>query len=312
MVLGVVLSFLAACCFNLNNLMEKRAVDRMASLSARRAVHMVRLLCSDPLWVSGFFVGLAAVLLTLVAYSLAPIAVVQSIFGAGLVLLVFASRLYLRERMTRREWLGAGIIITAVLLVSVTVGSANPPANGVSTSLVLISSAVSTVVAALVLWAILRTTVEAGVAFGVSSGLFYGVAALQVKGASVLLAHRSLLRGTWAILASPYPYGFVVTSLFGLFTFQTGLQRSRVAVIGPITNIIASVFVVAVGMTVFDESLPKNAMLSVLRILGFAFVVAGAAVFATGPAMGTQPVSSMNTDVASESPGGDGSPGDRA
>jgi multidrug transporter EmrE-like cation transporter len=77
---------------------------------------------------------------------------------------------------------------------------------------------------------------------------------------------------------------FVVMSILGLLTFQTGLQRCRVAVVGPITNIVASIHIVAVGMAVFDESFPHDVWLTVLRILGFALVLAGSWVFATGPA----------------------------
>jgi drug/metabolite transporter (DMT)-like permease len=288
MVLGVLFSFLASVCFNLNNLMEKRAVDRMAEISARRAVHMLRLLCSSPLWMSGFLVGIVAVGLMVIAYSLAPIAVAQSIFGAGLVLLVLASRLYLHEPMGRREWVGVTAIIVAVVLVSMTIGSSSSPGVGGSTAHVLLASAATAALSALVFAVLSRSSAEAGVPFGVTSGLLYGVAALQVKGASVLLSHQGVLGTVRHLFASPYPYLFAVSSVLGLLTFQTGLQRCRVGVVAPISNIVASIYVVAVGMVVFDESLPSHTVLTVLRILGFVLVLAGGWVFATGPASAAQ------------------------
>jgi multidrug transporter EmrE-like cation transporter len=288
MVLGVLLSFLASVCFNLNNLLEKHAVDQMAEISARRAMHMIRMLCSSRLWLSGFAVGILAVGLMVLAYSLAPIAVIQSIFGAGLVLLVLASRLYLHEPMGRTEYLGLAVIMIAVILVSVTLGSSTSPGAGLSTGRVLVTSAATTVVSGLVFWALRGSSFDAGIRFGVTSGLLYAVASLQMKSAAVLLEHHGVLNGALRVVASPYPYVFMVASILGLLTFQTGLQRCRIAVVGPITNIVASIYIVAVGMVVFDESPPHDVWLMVLRLLGFALVLAGSWVFTTGPATSPQ------------------------
>ncbi|MGA2529232.1 MAG: hypothetical protein ABSG36_08750 [Acidimicrobiales bacterium] len=281
-------SFLASVFFDLNNLMEKRAVDGMKEISARRVWVMVRALCSDVLWMCGFFVGIVAVGLMLVAYSLAPIAVVQSIYGAGLVLLVLVSRLYLHETMGRREWTGVAVMIVAVVLVSASLGSSSSRTFGGSAVAVLVASGATAAFAVLTFVALRRSTAEASVPFGVTSGLFYGVAALQVKGASVLLAHRGMLGSIKPILASPYPYLFAVMSVLGVLTFQTGLQRCRVSILGPISNIVASVYVVAVGMAVFHESFPSDMGFTVLRLLGFALVLVGGAFFVSGPSQVAQ------------------------
>ena len=279
----MIFSFLASVFFDLNNLMEKRAVDKMTAISARRLTHMIRALCTNALWMSGFLLGVVAVGFLLVAYSLAPIAVVQAIYGAGLAVLVIVSRLYLHETMGRREWVGLALIIIAVVLVSVSLGSSTTPSVGGSMLYVLLASAVTTGIAAVTFVALRRSAAEASLAFGVTSGLLYGVAALQVKGASVLFADRGVLGSIRPIFASPYPYLFGVMSILGVLTFQTGLQRCRVSIVGPITNIVASVYVVAVGMIVFDESFPSDTTLTVLRLLGFALVLIGGAVFVTGP-----------------------------
>lgn len=284
MALGVLFSFLASLCFNLNNLMEKRAVDQMPQISARRAIHMVRMLASSRLWMSGFVVGILAVGFLVLAYSLAPIAVIQSIFGAGLVLLVLASRLYLRERMGRREHIGLAVILIALILVSVTLTSSTTPGAGGSTAPVIITTAVTAAVSGLVFWVLRSSSVDAGIRFGLTSGLLYATASLQMKSSGVLLERHGVLDGALRVVASPYPYIFVVMSILGLLTFQTGLQRCRVAVVGPITNIVASIYIVAVGMAVFDESFPHDVWLTALRILGFALVLAGSWVFTTGPA----------------------------
>ena len=284
MIYGVIFSFLASVFFDLNNLLEKRAVDRMAEISVRRVAHMVRLLLTDTLWMSGFFAGIVAVGLMLLAYSLAPIAVVQAIYGAGLVLLVVASRLYLHETMGRREWIGVALIIVALVLVSLSLGTANPRVGGGSWFSVLMTSLATMLVSVLAFVALRRSSADLSVPFGVTSGLFYGVAALQVKGASVLFAHKGLVGSVLPLLTSAYPYLFLAASVLGVLVFQTGLQRCRVSVVGPITNIVGSIYVVAVGMVVFDEPFPSDATLTTLRVIGFALVLIGGAVFVTPPA----------------------------
>jgi len=291
--LGIVFSVLASACFSLSNLLEKVAVDRMPAISPGRAVHMFHMLRSSNLWLAGFIAGVVAVVLMTIGYSLTPIAIVQSIFGAGLVILVVVPRVVLHESIAGKEWVGLGVILLAVLLVSISLGSQNAPGlDGSLTTVVIASSA--TVVGAVAVFFVLRSSsADHSISFGVTGGLLYGVAALQAKSSSVILAQHGYIHGIPRILATPYPYVFLVTSLLGLSVFQTGLQRCRIAVVAPLTNIVASVYVVAIGMVVFDERLPKSPALSALRLAGFALVLVGSWFFSTGPASaGVEPVGS--------------------
>jgi multidrug transporter EmrE-like cation transporter len=252
------------------------------SLSSSRV--MLMKFARSPVWVIGFSTGAVAAVLMVLGYELAPIAVVQTIFGAGLVLIVVVSHVYLRESLVRREAVGLWTMIAAVVLVSLTLRSTSKPGVGGSEASVLLTT-VATVVVALGLYA-LFSRVHVGdisLRFGVTAGLLYGVASLQVKSVAVLLHRGGLINGLGHALTSPYPYVFVVISMLGLLVFQRGLQRSRIAVIVPLTNVIASVYVVAVGMIVFDESFPHSGTLTALRIVGFALALAGNWLLAVGP-----------------------------
>jgi drug/metabolite transporter (DMT)-like permease len=281
MIFGVIFSLLASVSFSVSNLMEKTAVDRMPDISARRAGHMIQQIGRSRLWVLGFLIGVVAVVMTVVAYSLAPIVVVQTIVAAGLSLLVLGSRIYLREPIGRMEYVGLCFIIGAVVLMSLTLSSKTTSGAG-NFSLEDIAVSVATVVlAALAFWVLgVLTPSDASVRFGVTSGLFYGVAALQAKGAATLLQRHGILGGVPHVLESPYPYVFLVTSIIGLLIFQSGLQRSRVAVIGPFSSIVASIYVVVVGMLVFHESFPHDAVHTFLRVFAFALALCGSWVFA--------------------------------
>jgi drug/metabolite transporter (DMT)-like permease len=244
---------------------------------------MVRVLLTSRLWVSGFVVGIVAVGLMVIGYSLAPIAVVQTIFGAGLVFLVLASRVYLHEPIGRREYFGLCVIVAAVIVVSLTLRSATAPGVAGSTLDVVGVTAATVIAAGLIFLVLHRRSSDASLPFGATSGLLYGIAALQTKGASVLIEKHGLFEGIPRVLASPYPYLFVVMSILGLLIFQSGIQQCRMAVLGPITNSVASVYVVLVGMFVFGETFFSDAALSISRLCGFALVVVGSWIFATGP-----------------------------
>ncbi len=79
-----------------------------------------------------------------------------------------------------------------------------------------------------------------------------------------------------AVLSSPYPYLTVACSAVGLLIFQTGLQRCRVAIVGPVSNITGSIFFMIAGTWLFRERLPTDPVDLLLRLGGI--VVAGAAV----------------------------------
>ena len=293
MVAGLLLSILSAAAMAVGNLLEKQAVDAMAALSARRAGRMLKALLSNRRWLSGFVVSLVGLGLQVLAFALAPLAVVQSANGAGLVLVVLGSRVVLKERLTGRELGGLVLVVAGVVLVGASLGTSGSTV-GISGSAgrVVLVAVVSAAAGAVALGAA-RTLprAEPGIAFGVGSGLFYGVASLGTKGASTVVVRHGVLGSVVPLLASPYPYLFVAASLLGLLAFQTGLQRARVGVVAPLSGVVSSTYVVAVGMALFSEPLPSDPTSTALRLAGFAGVLGGTALLAgVGPAGAVAPV----------------------
>src|SRR5258706_582415 len=71
-----------------------------------------------------------------------------------------------------------------------------------------------------------------------------------------------------AVAASPFPYVTVGCSALGMLIFQTGLQRSRVSIVGPVSNITGSVFFLVLGTWLFGERLPADPARLALRLGG--------------------------------------------
>jgi hypothetical protein len=120
------------------------------------------------------------------------------------------------------------------------------------------------------------------VLYGTASGLLYGIAALGMKGASTLVTRYGLVASVPKVFASVYPYVTIVGMIFALLVFQIGLQRSRIAVMGSVSSVVSSTYLVAVGMLVFGEHLPTDRVVLTLRLTGFAGVLIGSCFLAGG------------------------------
>jgi uncharacterized membrane protein len=113
-----------------------------------------------------------------------------------------------------------------------------------------------------------------GVSYGIATGLLYGVAALAIKALSGALANRhgaaSILI---TVLSSPYLYVMGACSAAGLLLFQTALQRCRIAIVAPVSNVLGSIYFIVVGTWLFHERLPSDPALLALRLGGIVIAV---------------------------------------
>jgi drug/metabolite transporter (DMT)-like permease len=141
-----------------------------------------------------------------------------------------------------------------------------------------------------------------GVSYAVASGLFYGVATLAIKAMSGTLAHHGLTTGLLGrIAASPFPYVAVGCSALGMLIFQTGLQRCRVSIVGPVSNITGSVFFIVAGTWLFGERLPADPVMLMLRLAGI--VLAGTVVVVLSRRQPVQEAEDLATEGAAPADG---------
>jgi len=283
MLAGVIFSFLSAMCASTGNVVQKLAVNRMPSIYARHPARMIRSLLTSRQWLLGLLLSVAGVGLLVLALSLAPIAVAQSIASSGIVLMVVVSRLHLHEPLRRNDVVGLVVVVIAVVFVSASLrGSDNSVGLGGSWIDLLYAVVPTVAVVVLIFVLIRRRGGSTAFLYGTASGLLYGIAALGMKGASTLVTRYGLVASVPKIFVSAYPYVTAVGMVFALLVFQIGLQRSRIAVMGSVSSVVASTYLVAVGMLVFGEHLPTDRAILVLRLTGFAGVLIGSCFLAGG------------------------------
>jgi drug/metabolite transporter (DMT)-like permease len=276
MLAGIAFSFLSSLCASTGNVVQKLAVNHIPEISPRHPARMIRSLLSSRLWLLGLMMSIAGMILLVMALSLAPIAVAQSIASSGIVLMVVASRLYLHEPLRRKDVVGLGVVVIAVVLVSASLrASDNAVGLGGSWIDMLFAIVPTALVVILIFERIRHRRENAAFLYGITSGLLYGVGALGMKGASTLVARYGLMSSVPHVLVSAYLYVTIFGMVLALLVFQTGLQRSQIAVMGSVSSVVASTYLVAVGMLVFGEHLPTDRAVLMLRFAGFAGVLLG-------------------------------------
>lgn len=304
--LAVIVALLATTAYHLGLILEKRALARLPAIDARHALRLLRVLLTAPAWLAGFWLMLCGFALQVVALTRAPVSVVQPVLGSGVVILLVLSRIVLRETLKRLEL--ACVLAMAVALVTIAlsaVGAAGRVGHQAS-GLLLAAVAVPACAIAIGLGAsALRPgpsgrhrLTSVGVSYAVSSGLLYGVATLAIKAMSGTLAQHGRVDAglLLAVAASPYPYITVGCSALGMLIFQTGLQRCRVSIVGPVSNITGSVFFLVAGTWLFGERLPADPPRLALRLAGI--VLAGVVVVV----LSRRPPSQEAEDAASADP----------
>lgn len=272
---GLVLALLSTTAYNSGLIVEKQALGRLPALSGRRVVSLALALLSSPRWLTGFVMMLCGLGLQVLALMFAPVTIVQPVIASGVAIVLILSRLVLREHLGHAEYACVAVMAMSVVLLALSAGGAadvGHRVSGVALAAIAIPSCQLALLAAV-------STMRAGarkhrppvtgVAYGIATGLFYGVAALAIKALSgVLLNRHGIVAVVIAVLSSPYLYVMAACSAAGLVLFQTALQRCRIAIVAPVSNVLGSMYFIVVGTWLFHERLPSNPMLLGLRLLG--------------------------------------------
>jgi drug/metabolite transporter (DMT)-like permease len=274
---GVPLTLVATSAYNSGLILEKRALEQMPSIDIRRIFDVARSLFTTPEWLGGFVLILVGLGCQFIVLSIEPLTIAQPLLAGGVAIVLLLSRVVLRERLGGGElWCLAALAVSVVLLAMSAGGGGSGGAGHYASIVSVAAVAAPSVLLAL---AIYKTAARAagrrhrapvtGVAFGLGTGLMYGVAALGIKGLSgVFVQHQPLARLVVGAAESPYLYMLGCCALAGFALFQAALQRCRASIVVPVNNIAGSVYFVVVGSWLFHEHLPTDPVRLALRLGG--------------------------------------------
>jgi drug/metabolite transporter (DMT)-like permease len=273
---GLALALMATTAYNFGLIVEKQALGRLPAISGRRIAALALTLGSSPRWLAGFALMLCGLAFQVLALTLAPVTVVQPVMASGVAVVLVLSRLVLREHLGRGEYACVVVMALSVILLALSAGSAAAEVGHRFSGAWIAAVTIGTVLLGLAAGAsALRAGSRrhgppvTGVSYGIATGLLYGVAALAIKALSgAILHHHGAASILIAVLSSPYLYLMAGCSAAGLFLFQTALQRCRISIVAPVSNVLGSIYFMVIGTWLFHERLPSNPMLLALRLAG--------------------------------------------
>ncbi|MEY9875220.1 hypothetical protein ABH931_004721 [Streptacidiphilus sp. MAP12-33] len=262
MILGVAAAVLAAVCYNVGLLIEKRALGALPPLRLGAPVALFRSLFGRPAWLAGFALVLAGLVLQVVSQGLLPITVAQPLLAVGPAVLVAVSALVYREAPARADVAMLVLLaLSTTLLVLSYDPHLDPVGRGDHPAAVLTVCAFAGLGAGVVM---LPRGPRTGTAYGVAVGLLNGAGGLLAKALAV--AARDGHRTVAALAALPYPWLLAAFSVLMLGVMQIGLQRSRAASLVPAQVITGNALVMVAGGVIFHEPLPADPLRLGLRL----------------------------------------------
>ena len=230
--LGLASATTAAACFDgavVFQALEVRAIPTAAGARAR--VSMFGRLVRNPRWLLA--TGLAGLgwPFQLLAFSLAPLTLVQPTLSLGLVLLLVMGSRMLHERIGRREWIATAAIVAGVLGITLSAPKNTDAYNG-DWRLVVILAALALVT---VLPHALRGRIQGGGLLVASAGAAISGSALTSKLVTDDLATHAWTGALgWAAIT-------IAFATVGLLGEMAALQRRAAARVAPPIFVISTV-----------------------------------------------------------------------
>jgi hypothetical protein len=266
--LGLVLSLVSACAINWGYLAQHGVAGTLPPLSLRRPFRSLRSLLTSPRWLVGFSVGIAGWVLYVVALALAPLSLVQAVSAGGIGVLALLVWRTTGIVPSRREWTGVACAVGGLAVIGASLaGQRAGGTNGSWTSVSLWFGA-SFAVAALAAGFGPRVLAP-GAGLGIAAGVLYAAGDVGTK---AVVGGGGRLLFALPVFAS---HGFAFVAL------QLGFQRGGALATAGVATLFTNALPIVAGIALFREPLPGGA-LGVLRVIGFAAVIIGAAVLARG------------------------------
>jgi hypothetical protein len=267
--LGVLMAVITALSSIVGFLLKHRGAIAAPDVEWRHPLRSTIDLFKSPVYAIGCGVATASWGFHVAALALAPISVVQSVIAGGLVMLTVVADRFFGHSVTRREWIGVGLVALGLAFLAATLEGTADSAHSNYDTATLAGYIGFAAVAGLA--AIPLARAREGLVLAVSAGLLWGGSDVAIKAAS---DHTDLGIG---VLIHPLAIVILTLSLIGLLVSARSLQIGPVVPVITVTSATANVFTIAAGPIVFGEPMPSEPLGVALRVLAFALVIGAAA-----------------------------------
>lgn len=246
--LVVLFALCSAVCMAVGIVVRQRAtmdVPSDQSVSSR----MFRTLLRRPIWWAGTGAAVAGYVFQALALVEGSLIVVQPLLVSALLFALPLSAKLAGRRVTRREWLWAGLL-TASLALFVRLVRPGPPDQpaALPVSALALAGCLAVVVGC-VLIATRLAGWQRAMVFAIGVGVLFGVVAVLTK----VVVHVLHQRGPLGLLATPAPYALIVLGVAATLLQQSAFHAGALQTSVPTMLVLEPVVAVMLGTLLLGE-----------------------------------------------------------
>ncbi len=275
---ALILISLCALLWDAGIVLQKQAVDRAPRISFGRSTSASLLaLLKSGRWMAGL--AASAIGWGLFAFALAytPVSVARAIQGSGFVILAVFSLIFLRHRLSAREWLGVVLVTSGIVVLGIA-NSSSVRAPGELSLARLVPAIAACLLACAAAYAVpglLRIRLPWVIVFAIMAGTLLGLGDVATKVLIGLLQRHGF--GFPAVAAG---VGLIAFYVSGFLLLSRAYQHGRAILVTAVSDLCARLAAIFIGIAALGEGLAGDPRLRVLAALGYAGILLGAVLLA--------------------------------
>jgi drug/metabolite transporter (DMT)-like permease len=236
------------------------------SVSTRMIVTLLR----RPIWWLGTAAAVAGYGFQALALVKGSLILVQPLLVSALLFALPLSARLAGRRVTRREWMWAGLL-TLSLALFVLLARPSPPDRPASVPVsVLVAFGCLALIVGCVVVARRLDGSQRAVLFAVGVGVLFGVVAVVTK----IVMHLLNQRGAMALLATPAPYALVLLGIVATLLQQSAFHAGALQTSVPTMLVLEPVVAVCLGAVLLGEELDVSGYELIALIIAVAAMTA--------------------------------------
>ncbi len=278
-VLALAAAFLTGCGFVIQQRVAAQAPPS-EFLSPRLLLHLIR----RPTWLLGIAVMGAGLILGAIALGRASLALVEPLLATSLLFALPIAALWRRQRLRRREWSGAALLIVGLAAFMIAADSDRTPRVAVpESSWLIVGATLAAVVAGAVLIARRSSPNTQGVLLGTAAGVTVGLQDVLTNRVDHLIE-----RGLGRAATSWETYLLAGVAALGLLLDQSAFEAAPLPASLPGLTVAEPLTGIVLGAALLANPIRTTAPAIAVMLLSLVAVVVGVRVLARSPLIDTR------------------------
>jgi drug/metabolite transporter (DMT)-like permease len=271
LLIGIVFALACALATNIGFLFKHRGACAAAPVDMRRPLFSARSLFASPLFAIGMLIATGAWIFHVLAMSLAPLSIVQSVLAGGVVLLAVMAERVFGLKIGRRQWVGLALTAGGLMLLGVTLPATHGAHSRFSVpGMIAFEAALLGAGGLLIMGPRMGARQEHhGFMLGAAAGILFGVSDVAIKAISGVIGAHGVVG-----LLTPWTLVTVAASVAAFYASAKGLQDGDAVPVIAVTGMAANVSGIVGGIIVFGDPLSGNPVVMIAECLAFVLVLA--------------------------------------